>query len=142
MEDITKYLGLKYGFDKTKGQYHCADICRMWYKDHGYTHCFDDGKKDPVSCEDFHKNHQMRLLRYLLKYFNKVRDANDLQHGDVVVFNVDGDLHTGIYLQNGQILAMQVPCITNESLSAVFKRSYWQPLFYCGFRQARSIGDN
>nr|DAD73598.1 MAG TPA: lipoprotein-like protein [Myoviridae sp. ctwmI4] len=135
MEDITKYLGLKYGFDKSQGQYHCVDVCRMWYKDHGYKHCFDDGKTDPISCEDFHKHHQTRLLRYLLKYFHKIRNADDLQHGDIVLFNVDGDLHTGVYLQNGQILAMQVPCVTNESLSAVFKRSYWQSLFFCGFRQ-------
>ena len=135
MEDITKYLGLKYGFDKSQGQYHCVDVCRMWYKDHGYKHCFDDGKTDPISCEDFHKNHQTRLLRYLLKYFSKIRNADDLQQGDIVLFNVDGDLHTGVYLQNGQILAMQVPCVTNKSLSAVFKHSYWQPLFFCGFRQ-------
>lgn len=135
MEDITKYLGLKYGFDKSQGQYHCVDVCRMWYKDHGYTHCFDDGKTDPISCEDFHKNHQTRLLRYLLRYFSKIKNADDLQQGDIVLFNVDGDLHTGVYLQNGQILEMQVPCIPNQSLSAVFKRSYWQPLFFCGFRQ-------
>lgn len=77
------------------------------------------------------------MLRYLLKHFDKVRDIDKLQHGDVIVFNVDGDLHTGVYLQNGQILAMQVPCIENVSLSAVFKRSYWQPLFYCGFHQER-----
>ena len=135
MEDITKYLGFKYGFNRKKNQYHCVDICRMWYKDHGYKHCFDDGKADPVSCEDFHKNHQLRVLRYLLKHFDKVRNIDDLQHGDVVVFNIDGDLHTGIYLENDNILAMQVPCITDSSLSAVFKPSYWKPVFFCGFHQ-------
>lgn len=135
MEDIVKYLGFKYGFDKSKNQYHCIDVCRMWYTDHGYEHCFDDGMKDPVSMEDFHERHQLRVLKYLLRHFTRVSSIQDLQHGDVVVFNIDGDLHTGIYLSTGQMLAMQVPCIVDVSTSAVFPKQMWQPVFYCGFHQ-------
>ena len=137
MEDITKYLGFKYGFNKSKNQYHCVDICRMLYTDHGYKHCFDDGKVDPKTLQDFHERHQLRVLRYLLKHFKRVRNADDLQHGDVVVFNISGDLHTGIYLQTGQILAMQVPCIEDKSLSAIFAKQLWRPVFVCGFHQER-----
>lgn len=137
MEDITKYLGWKYGFNKSENQYHCVDLCRAWYTDHGYKHCFDDGKAEPKTLEDFHANHQLRVLRYLLRYFTKVRDVNKLQHGDVVVFNISGDLHTGIYLQTGQILSMQVPCITNKSFSGLFREDLWKSYFVCGFHQER-----
>ena len=131
-EKIYGLIGLKYGF--SEGENHCVDLCRKFYELHGWRENFQDGKADPESLEEFNKKHKLRLLRYLLKNFNKVKDTYALEYGDVVIFNILGDLHSGIFIGHGDIIAMEVPC-GEGSRSAVYKYKFWKKAFLCAFRR-------
>lgn len=130
MEDIVKYLGLPYGF--TQGRYNCIDLCRLFYMDHGYSQDFENGTEMPCSMEDFNNNHRLRLLKYIMKNFDRDSDINNVRYGDLILFEVLGDIHTGIYIGDGNVLAMQVPCQEGKSLSCVYKKKFWSIAFkYC-----------
>lgn len=131
-EKIYGLIGLKYGF--SEGESHCVGLCRKFYELHGWRENFQDGKADPETLEEFNKNHKLRLLRYLLKNFDKVRDTYALEYGDVVIFNILGDLHCGIFIGHGDIMAMEVPC-GEGSRSAVYKYKFWKKAFLCAFRR-------
>ena len=131
-EKIYGLIGLKYGF--SEGENHCVDLCRKFYELHGWRENFQDGKADPETLEEFNKNHKLRLLRYLLKNFDKVKDTYALEYGDVVIFNILGDLHCGIFIGHGDIIAMEVPC-GEGSRSGVYKYKFWKKAFLCAFRR-------
>ena len=71
------------------------------------------------------------------RHFKKTQAAGELEYGDVLLFNVDGDYHLGIYLEYGRILAMQVPCLEGVSQSTIYGRAWWTPFFVCGFKRLR-----
>lgn len=133
-EKIYSLIGLKYGFSKDKN--HCVDLCRKFYALHDWKEDFRDGKDDPETLEEFNKHHKLRLLRYLLKNFDKVKDTYALEYGDVVIFDVLGDLHCGVFIGNGDIIAMEVPC-GEGSRSAVYKYKFWKQAFLCAFRRRK-----
>lgn len=134
MENIDKYIGIYYGW-KSKDRMTCLDLCKYWYSEHGYKQDFDDGKLYPKTMNEFNKHHRVRLMKYFLRNFTLVKDPEKLTHGDVVVFNVGGDLHTGIYLENGSVLAMQVPCLEGIAQSTVYKKKFWINAFKYGFKR-------
>ena len=134
MENIEKYIGIYYGW-KSKYRMTCLDLCRQWYIDHGYKQNFDDGKIYPKSMDEFNKSHRFRLMKYFLRNFTVTKDSKNLNHGDIVAFNINGDMHFGMYLENDTVLAMQVPCIEGVSQSTVYKRKFWNNAFVCGFKR-------
>ena len=74
-------------------------------------------------------------MKYFLRNFTVTKDSKNLNHGDIVAFNINGDMHFGIYLENDTVLAMQVPCIEGVSQSTVYKRKFWNNAFVCGFKR-------
>lgn len=134
MEDLTKYIGLPYGF--TDGKYHCVDLCRLFYHDHGFIEDFDDHKPMPISLDDFNQHHKLRLLKYLIRNFDRSDNEDDAEYGDIVLFDILGDMHTGIYLEDGQILAMQVPC-NDQAISTIYKHKFWRYAFKYVFKRKK-----
>ena len=138
-----KYVGIPYvlngtGFDGVD----CLGLCRLFYKEHGWKQTFWDGK-EPITHETYGTDRSWgRLMRYLDKHMQRVEVERDedgdfvspveLEYGDVIVFNVRGDAHTGVYLQDGLVLAQMVPCIEGESSSVLYHRHIWE----LGFKRA------
>ena len=130
--DINKFVGIKHKFNgRDFDGVDCIGLCQLFYKHHGYKQTWNDGK--PI--EQDWKKYKYRLLLYLSKYFKKVSTADELEFGDVLLFNVDGDQHLGICLEYGKILAMQVPCLEGVSQSTVYPKAWWTPFFVCGFKR-------
>jgi len=129
--NVTKYIGIpyKYGEDGYGGT-DCLGLCRLFYQEHQWKQTFRDGKPQGT-LED--KGQGFRLARYLTKHFTRI-EQKDLQYGDILIFNVLGDPHLGIYIENGDILAMQVPC--NEmSRSMIYHKRFWQRAFVGAYRR-------
>ena len=132
-ENLQEYIGLPYGWKD--GQYNCLDLCRIFYKEHGYKQLFVDGKPFPPTLEEFNKNDRLRLMKYLLKNFDVSRDYSDARYGDIVMFDIRGDMHFGIYVDDDCVLAMQVPCIEGSSQSTIYRPKFWKPAFKYVFRR-------
>lgn len=133
MENIDKYIGIVHRFNgDTFDGCDCIGLCRLFYREHGWSPKFDDGK--PVT-HDWEKKDSLRLVRYLQKNFTMTRDVGELQFGDILLFDIAGDSHLGIYLQYGDILAMQVPVDEGKTTSTIYHRHYWKPGFKAGFRR-------
>ncbi|BAL85091.1 hypothetical protein SELR_pSRC300180 (plasmid) [Selenomonas ruminantium subsp. lactilytica TAM6421] len=135
MEDIGKYIGIthKYAgadFDKCD----CFGLVQLFYKEHGWSQSFDDGKPYPTEDEYAQPKYWRRLYEYLLRNFTEV-DYKDLSFGDVVVFEINGCIHLGIYLEYGKLLAMEVPAVEGESKSTIYHRGMWTQCFKYGFRR-------
>lgn len=133
MRDVNKFIGIpyKHNADGMDGS-NCIGLCRLFYKEHGWVQDFDDGKPvdDEKGVKEWH-----RLVKYMRQHFTQIKE-NELQYGDIIIFDVAGDLHTGIYLFNGLLLAMQVPC-DETSRSTIYRRFWWYPCFKRAYRRKR-----
>lgn len=131
MENIDKYIGIIHEFNgDTFDGCDCIGLCRLFYKEHGWAQTFTDGK--PVT-HDWESDDPLRLARYLQENFRITRNADELQFGDVMLFDVNGDAHLGICLEYGDILAMQVPVVEGKSTSTIYHRYFWKQGFKAGF---------
>lgn len=129
--DASKYIGIPYKHNaEQRDGCNCIGLCKIFYREHGWEQNFDDGKPvdDETGVREWH-----RLFKYMGQHFTKVIEE-ELQYGDVVIFDVAGDMHTGIYLENGRLLAMQVPC-NETSLSTIYRRKFWHPCFKAAYRR-------
>lgn len=141
MEDLTPYLGQTFGYNE--GQCDCLTLCKKYYKAHGYKEDFTDGDEGyPTSLIEFERipSYGNRLTRYLIRHFKPTRKIEELEIGDIVLFEINGDMHTGIFVANEQVLCMQVPCEEGVSTSCVYKKRFWSPYFKYGFKRRK--GDN
>lgn len=130
--NINKFVGLKHKFNgRDYDGVDCIGLCQIFYREHGYKQTWDDGEPIPPDWQKY----KYRLLLYLRKHFAKAQTVGELEYGDVLLFNVDGDYHLGIYLEYGRILAMQVPCLEGVSQSTIYPRPWWEPFFVCGFKR-------
>lgn len=132
MEDINKFIGVPYksGGESMQGC-DCIGLARLFYQAHGWKQDFRDGKPI-VAKED--ASAWKRLFRYMRVNFEKI-EITQLTFGDIVLFEIERDIHFGIYLEYGQMLAMQVPCIDGKTMSTIYRRSWWMPYFKYGYRR-------
>ena len=132
MTDINKFVGIKHKFNgRDFDGADCIGLCQLFYREHGYNQTWDDGKPIPADWQKY----KYRLLLYLRKHFERTDDKNALAYGDILLFDVDGDYHLGIFLEYGRILAMQVPCLEGVSQSTVYPKNWWEPFFVVGFKR-------
>lgn len=132
MEDISKFIGIpwRFGGDSFSGC-DCVGLVRLFYREHSWSNDFTDGK--PVT--EYHSfGVWRRLYSYCAKHMQKV-DFSDLKYGDFVIFAIDGDIHTGVYIGYGKLLAMQVPTVEDFSKSTIYHKSWWKPYFRYAFRR-------
>jgi cell wall-associated NlpC family hydrolase len=133
MENINKYIGIKHKFNgDTFDGADCIGLCRLFYREHGWPETFTDGR---IIEHDWESKEPLRLLLYLRKYFDENKDISKLRFGDIVLFNIGGDSHLGIYLEYGKVLAMQAPVQEGKTTSTIYPRSLWQHSFKAGFRR-------
>lgn len=127
-QNIEKFVGLPFKFlgtDKTGVD--CIGLCQYFLCSHGIEIEFRDGR--PIE-KDWFLTEPYRLIKWLFHNFDKVDNMYDLQYGDIVLFEINGESHTGIYIDNGKVL----------TILEVFKKSMIMHLkarnmFYrCGFR--------
>ena len=129
---INKFVGIKHKFNGRDFEgADCIGLCQLFYREHGYKQTWDDGAPIPSDWQKY----KYRLLLYLEKNFKATGDPSLLKYGDILLFDIDGDYHLGIYLEYGRILAMQVPCLEGVSQSTIYPKSIWLPLFVRGYKK-------
>ena len=132
MKNINHLIGLRHKFNgRDRNGVDCIGLCQLFYREHGYRQSWGDGKPIPSDWQKY----KYRLLLYLSKHFTPTDDPEALTYGDVLLFDVDGDYHLGIFLEYGKILAMQVPCLEGVSQSTVYPKMFWLPAFVKGYRR-------
>lgn len=136
MADIDKYIGIihEYG-ESTWSHCDCAGLAKLFYATEGFKETLDDHK--PIGSAEDYKKTPLRMLRYLLGNLDKIKDHNELQWGDIVVFRIAGEHHLGIYTEYGKVLSMAIPVIYGTSKSTIYRRNYWQQHYVCGFRSRK-----
>lgn len=127
-----KFIGIPYvlngkGYDGVD----CLGLCRLFYKEHGWKQTFWDGGELLTHDSIGDAHNWGRLMKYLNKHMKRVY-IDDLQYGDIIVFNVRGDAHLGIYIQDDLVLAQMVPCIEGETSSVLYHKHVWE----LGFKKA------
>lgn len=135
MEDIDKYIGIVHRFGQSDfNGCDCFGLCKLFYREHCWPQKFDDGKPYPSPDNYSEPSQWHRLYKYLLCNFKQV-NAEELRFGDFVVFQIEGSIHCGIYLEYGKLLSMQVPSVDGESTSTIYHRAVWLKFFKYGFRR-------
>ena len=136
MFDSDQYIGIRHITNgDTFDGCDCLGLVRLFYKEHKWGLTFKD-KGAPVTAEHIHdKENWDRLFRYLNRKMKRVASSDQLEFGDVVVFNVDGDLHLGIYQQEGMVLTMSVPVVEGKTKSVLYHRRIWEKAFKRGYRR-------
>lgn len=127
-QNIEKYVGLPFKFLGTDfAGVDCIGLCQLFLCEHGYDIEIRDGR--PIT-KDWFLTEPYRLARWLIKNFDKIDNMEDLQYGDIVLFEINGESHTGIYLNNGKVLTILE--IFKKSMIIHLKK---RNIFYqCGFR--------
>lgn len=135
MENIDKYIGIPYKFNgrTRESGCDCLGLCYLFYKEHGWI-TLDDGK--PIT-KDWREKDPNRLARWFGKHFKVTRDPDELEFGDILLFDVFGDTHLAIYLEYGRVLALQLP--TREwSKSTIYHKDSWLHGFKAGFKRCQN----
>lgn len=133
MENVDRYIGIPHKFNgRSFDGCDCIGLCALFYGEHGWAQNFSDGNE---ITQDWEKRDPMRLARYLEKNFTRVKTVDELCFGDVLLFNVCGDSHLGIYLEYGGILAMQVPVEEGKTTSTIYHKDVWYNGFKAGFKR-------
>lgn len=134
-DDLSKYIGKIHKYQGHGKYCDCLNLVEMFYKDHGYKQDFNDGKPRPKTFAEYKKKCPTRIVRYLLKNFTVTKNPNELDYGDVILTNVGGDMHLGVYVGDGKALAMQIPVVEGKSKSTIYKRKFWEWYFVAGFKR-------
>lgn len=131
----SKYIGIPHYFGESSFEKcDCIGLCRLFYREHGWKDDFWDNGK-PITEENFASpSTWRRLYSYCLTHMERIF-YDELEYGDFVIFRIDGDIHTGIYLGYGKLLCMQVPTVYGESTSTIYHRQWWTPFFKAAFRR-------
>ena len=103
-QDLTRFVGLPYKFLGTDFTgVDCIGLCQLFFNEHGYPIEIRDGR--PIK-KDWYLTEPYRLARWLVKHFNKIEKMEDMQYGDIVLFEINGESHTSIYIDNGKVLTI------------------------------------
>lgn len=140
MQDIKNLVGIPWKFNgrSTETGVDCIGILTVFYRDHQWQPTFDDGK--PIDHDWFTKE-KYRMLRYFVKHFDKTLEISSLEYGDIILFEMNGEHHIGIYLEYGKFLSTFPPkSELINSYSFIDRLRYWQSFFICGFKR-RKTGD-
>lgn len=135
MENLNKYIGLKHQYNGHGDYCDCLNLCKRFYKDHKWNETFSDGRPEPDTYDEYIKKEPTRIVRYLLKNFDKTTNIDELSYGDVALFIIGGEVHLGIIVNDYKLLAMQVPCVEFKTESTIYKRRYWENFFRMGFKR-------
>lgn len=131
MEDINKYIGIPYKFNgRTRDGCDCLGLCHLFYKEHGWI-TLDDGK--PIT-KDWQEKDPKRLVRWFAKNFQVTRDPEELEFGDILLFDVGSEVHLALYLEYGRILSSQIPTV-EFSKSTIYHKDSWVHGFKVGFKR-------
>lgn len=128
-EKLNKFIGIPYkflgtGFDGVD----CIGLCHLFMNEYqGINITWRDGR--PIT-KDWFVTEPFRLARWLCKNFTKIPDLNDLQFGDIVLFEINGESHTGIFVGNMKVLTILE--VFKTSMIIHLKRS--NAFYQCGFR--------
>ena len=127
-QDLTKFIGIPYEFLGTDFTgVDCIGLCQLFYFQHGIPLIFRDGR--PIT-KDWYLTEPYRMVRWFLAYFQKIEDIVDLQYGDVVIFEINGESHTGIYIDDFKVLTV----LELFKKSMIIRLRKQNILYRCGFR--------
>ncbi len=136
MLDTDKFIGIPHVFNGHDFDgCDCIGLCRLFYKEQGWPQRFWDNKEAITEENKSDKENWLRLYKYLGRHFKRVRKPEEMEDGGVVVFNINGDLHLGIYAGRGNILAMEVPVIYGKTRSTLYHSDMWQRAFVRGYNR-------
>ena len=127
-QDLTKFVGIPYEFLGTDFTgVDCIGLCQLFYFQHGIPLIFRDGR---LITKDWYLTEPYRMVRWFLAYFQKIEDIVDLQYGDVVIFEINGESHTGIYIDDFKVLTV----LELFKKSMIIRLRKQNILYRCGFR--------
>ena len=128
MQETDKYIGKKYKFNgRTLDEFDCIGLLYLWGKEHGWNLDFSDGK---LITHDWYEHSKYRMIRYLLKHMERI-DISHARHGDVVLWSIADESHTGIYLGYNKVLTTYP-----NNISQIARLSLGSRFFVSFFRKA------
>ena len=128
-QDLVKFVGIPFKFLGTDYDgVDCIGLCQLFYKEHGVNIEFRDGR--PID-KQWYLKEPFRLARWLLKNFVKIEDFNQFQYGDVVLFEINGESHTGIYIGRNKVLTI----LEFYNRSMITRINQNNMYLRCGFRK-------
>ena len=126
MQPTDKYIGKHYVFNgRTPDQFDCIGLLYLWGRDNGWNLDFSDGFPIP---HNWYEQSKYRMVRYLLKHMKRVEAP---KYGDVVLWEINGESHTGIYLGYNKVLTTYP-----NSISQIIRLSIGSRFFIAYFRKA------
>lgn len=103
-QNLEKFIGIPYKFLGTDFTgVDCIGLCQLFYFEHNLPIIFRDGREIK---KDWYLTEPYRLARWLITNFDKIDNQNDLEYGDVVLFEINGEGHTGIYIGDAKVLTI------------------------------------
>ena len=103
-QKLDKFIGIPYkflGIDYTGVD--CIGLCQLFYFEHGIELEFRDGRE---ILKEWYLTEPYRLARWLVTNFNRVKNRDELEYGDIILFEINGEGHTGIYIGDGKVLTI------------------------------------
>lgn len=132
--DTNRFVGIPHYFGESSfDKCDCLGLCRLFYREHGYGEHINDN--EPI-IEGKSFSAWRRLYSYLLTHMDKVSHET-LQYGDLIIFEIEGEVHLGVYLSYGKLLAMQVPVQFGKTTSTIYHRDWWKRYFKYAFRRRK-----
>lgn len=125
MIDWNKYIGKPYVFNgrDLETGVDCVGLIYCLYKDQGWAIDFDDGQE---ILPDWFERDKFRFARYMLKHFDRADNISQLQEGDIIFFDINGESHVGIYCGYGKFLSTFPKVSTfNGGISFLDRLKYW-----------------
>jgi probable lipoprotein NlpC len=136
MIDTNKLIGIRWKFNgRDFNGVDCLGLLYLFFKENNWPETFDDGK--PIEEGWFHTE-PYRMYRYFLKHFDKYEDKSQLQYGDILLMNIQGESHVGIYINYDKFIST-FPSKDNglklKTFSFQDRLQHWQSSFICFFRR-------
>lgn len=143
MIDTKKYLDLQYKFNGRLPEegVDCLGLLFLVYQDQGWDIVTSDGKEIE---HNWFEIDRLRFFRYLLKHWDKETDISELKEGDVLLWQINGESHTAIYLGYNRFLSTYPELMSRLGITVggyvfVGKLSVFNAIpgveFICGFKR-------
>jgi len=138
MENTNRYIGIPWVFNEDSFEAaDCTGLVQLFYQEHGWK----PNTYPKPTARDWYLVDKLGMQKFLVKNFDKTRDAEDLQFGDVVYMMINGEGHCGIYLEYGKVLSTFPPGVKlwdgsmMPDRSFILRESMWKPVFKAGFKR-------
>jgi hypothetical protein len=140
MENIDKYIGIPYSFNESSFKAaDCAGLVKLFYTEHNW-----QPNDYPLPTErDWYVRQPFAMERFLVKNFDRERDVNKLEFGDLVLTQINNETHLLIYLEYGDCLSTFPPkCVQWNGTelpdrSFIVHRDIWQKGYVSGFKRRK-----